>query len=120
MNSNDFATRHGRFADWTPEEIALLLEEVQLGMAQDFGDRFEGYWGVSTALRIADTYLELGDCPEANQKAVALIGVLARYALDSTHWDDEHLDLRRALEVIENAAAPIVLATGTDWNGAHR
>lgn len=121
MNSNHFAARHGRFADWTPDEIALLLEEVETGMVRDFGDRFEGYWGIAAGLRIADAYLELGDSPGANKKAVAQIGVLVRYALDSTYWGDEHLDLRRALEVIENAAGPIVLETGTtDWNGVHR
>lgn len=117
MDSKDFIARLGRFTDWTPEQVALLLEEVQVGMAQDFGDRFEGYWGIAAALRIADAYLEFGDSPEANEKAVAQIGVLVRYALDSTDWGEEHLDLRRALEVIENAAAPIVLATGTpDWS----
>lgn len=119
MDSKDFIARLGSFADWTPEQVAMLLEEVQVGMAQDFGDRFEGYWGITAALRIADAYIEHGDCPEANEKAVAQIGVLVRYALDSTYWGDEHRDLRRALEVIENAAAPIVLATGTTvWGGS--
>jgi len=119
----------GRFEDWTPEQVAYLIEELADGMARDWRSAFDGYWGAAAALRVASAYVERGDSPEANEAATAEIGILVRYALDSWYWgndaapvhpddcDPEHRPLVLALEGIERAASPIVTATGTrDWN----
>lgn len=125
--------RHGQWPDWCHEEVEYLVEELASGMAADTRQYFDGYWGAAAALRIARAYIELGDTPEANEIAVAQIGVLVRYAMDSWYWgneaapvrpddcDPEHRPLVRALQGIEHAAAPIVTITGTvDWDGLHR
>lgn len=120
--------RFGRFEDWTPEQVAYLIEALADGMARDWMRRFDGYWGAAAALRIASAFVEHGDQPEAAEVAAAEIGILARYALDSTFWgncvtparpgnsDPEKRPLVRALQGIERAASPIVTAAGTaDW-----
>ena len=128
IDHEEIAAHLGRFDDWTPEQVAYLIEELADGMAKDWMRRFDGYWGAAASLRIASAFVELGDSPEANEVAAAEIGILVRYALDSTFWgnrvtparpgnsDHEKRPLVRALQGIERAAAPIVTATGTtDW-----
>jgi len=99
MNSKDFIARLGRFEDWTPEQIAYLIGELADGMARDQMRRFDGYWGAAAALRMASAFVEHGDQPDAAEVAAAEIGILARYALDSTFWGSvEHEIYRRAQE----------------------
>ncbi|WP_227340124.1 hypothetical protein [Sphingopyxis sp. P8] len=113
------ATRLGRFDDWTEDEIAYLIHELGRGMGRDATDRFDGYWGAYTALSIAGAFVTHGDTPMANELAVAWMGALAAYALDSTYWGNEnapvtpgdcdpvHATAVCALSIIQHAARPV-------------
>tara|TARA_B100000678_G_C18184407_1_gene492507 strand:- start:233 stop:631 length:399 start_codon:yes stop_codon:yes gene_type:complete len=119
MTKEEMAARLGRFEDWTEGEIAYIIGELNGGMGLDRGERFDGYWGAHMALNIAQTFVSLGDEPRANEMAIAWIGALAAYALDSTYWDNETVPAQPgdcgpeyatvvcALSVIEMAARPI-------------
>lgn len=121
------------FASWSNDEIAARVVELADGMGDDLCERFDGYWGAAVGLRIARAFIEMGDCPEANEVAVTQIGVLARYALDSAYWgnddapvtsadcDSTNRSTVEALVAIECAAAPVMAMNGTvDWRGLHR
>jgi hypothetical protein len=113
--------RFGRFEDWTPEEVAYLIEALANGMAKDVRRRFDGYKGASLALRIASAFVEQGDKPETNGAALAYFGLLVQYALNSTYWgnsatparpndcDMECTALVAALTAIYGAAYPIAM-----------
>lgn len=119
MNREEIAARLGRFEEWSEGEITYLIRELGYGMGRDTTERFEGYWGAHTALNIASVFVSQGDSPRANEVAVAWIGALAAYALDSTYWDNERVPARPgdcapeygtivcALAMIESAARPI-------------
>lgn len=119
MTNETIAGRLGRFEDWPEGEIAYLIEEFAKGMGRDRTERFDGYWGAYMGLTIAKTYVSLGDTPKANEMAVAWIGALAAYALDSTYWEGENTPAQPgdcapeygtivlALSMIESAARSI-------------
>ncbi|WP_150125014.1 hypothetical protein [Tsuneonella mangrovi] len=123
-NDQQMAARLGRFEDWTEGEIAYMIRELGSGMCRDKTERFEGYWGAFTALKVANVFTSHGDTPMANELAVAWIGALAAYALNSTYWGNEvapagpadceaeYKTIVCALTMIEHAARPIQYAHG--------
>ena len=125
-NDQQIASRLGSFEEWTECEITYLIRELGYGMGRDTTDRFEGYWGAHTALNIASVFVSQGDSPKANEVAVAWIGALVAYALDSTYWgnettptnpsdcDPEYKTIVCALTMIEHAARPIQYANGLE------
>ena len=121
-NDHHTSARLGRFEGWTDGEIAYLIEELGRGMGRDATARFDGYWGAYTALKIAQVFVLHGDTPMANELAVARMGAMAAYALDSTCWGNEaapadpadceaeYKTIVCALTMIEHSARPIQYA----------